>query len=121
LALGCDYDSKGIPGVGKETICKFINELVEIDKKTNKKTNILEIMRKWKQSSYEGIGIKIEDKIRKNVLLNCPMDFPNEQIIQEYLFIDENAKRFLQSEFKANDRWLRPKLNYIQVRQSANL
>lgn len=111
MVLGCDYDPKGIPGVGKESICKYINELAAMDKQLNKKTNILEIMRKWKQSSYEGIGIKIEHKIRKN----CPNDFPNEQIIQEFLIINENAKQYLQNEFRANDRWVRPKLNYLQV------
>ena len=72
-------------------------------------------MRRWQSDDYESKGLIAEDKIRRLVCNNKDEAFPNEKIIREYMFIDENHKSFLIDEFNHSYKWRRPSLRSSQV------
>jgi 5'-3' exonuclease len=115
LFLGCDYDTKGVPGCGVQMANKFLNEIIELEKKQNRKINVLNLIRNWQSSEYKSCGIISEDKIRKIVCSSIEQIFPNEKIIREYLFIEENHRKILVNEFDFNFKWRRPNLKLCQV------
>jgi 5'-3' exonuclease len=116
LLLGCDYDSKGIAGIGKENACKFLNEIVEYNEASGEeeKINPLDLIRKWSKNDY--IGLKYEDRIRKLVFANKgDAPFPNEKIIQEYLTFDKVTQVILSDPKYLIIDWKRPNLQSLQV------
>lgn len=116
LLLGCDYDSKGIAGIGKENACKFLNEIVEYNEASGEeeKINPLDLIRKWSKNDY--IGLKYEDRIRKVVFANKgDAPFPNEKIIQEYMTFDKVTQVILSDPKYLTIDWKRPNLQSLQV------
>ena len=116
LLLGCDYDSKGVPGCGVQMANKFLNEIIETERKENRKIDVLNLMRCWQSDDYKSSGLTNEDKIRK-LVCNNKEDFPNEKIISEYLYMEESHKRILIDEYNFNFKWRRPSLKLSQVRK----
>lgn len=110
LLLGCDYDQKGIPGVGKEMACKFLHEMNE---QNEKKT--LDRLRSWSNDpckpSQSG---KYEEKIKKLVILNRSK-FPNENIIKEFLEFSKMSEILLSEKKYLKIEWNRPSLKCIQL------
>ncbi len=110
-----DYDTKGIPGIGKETACKFLNELVEYEKEKSVKVDVLKVIRQWSDVNYKGLGLSIEDKLRR-VIMNNAVPFPNEDIIREYLNVSQQAKDVMNMAFfNNNEKWRRPHMMNFQV------
>lgn len=115
LLLGCDYDPCGVYGCGKEMASKFFTDLIELEKRKECKIDVLNLIRKWQQNDYKGLGIASEDRIRKLVCQNKTQLFPNEDIINEFLFIDINDKNKLINDFNQGFKWRRPSLIMSQV------
>jgi flap endonuclease GEN len=119
LLLGCDYEPKGVPGVGKELACKFLEELAEFNKSNEKqKFSILDLVRTWSSTErpYVDNKLKYENRIRKAVLQNCATDsFPNEQIISEYLSYSKLARALMSDERYLKIRWERPLMSELQL------
>jgi 5'-3' exonuclease len=113
LILGCDYDARGVPGVGKENATKFLSELAELNK--TRSVNALELVRNWRKPDYKTNGLKYEDRIRKAVLTNGDIIFPNEKIIQEYMSMPKLAQILLSQEKYLTIYWKRPNLKDCQV------
>ncbi len=110
-----DYDTKGIPGIGKETACKFLKEVTDYEKEKCTRVDILDLLRKWNDASYKGIGLSIEDRLRR-IVLKTTVTFPNEDIIKEYMTVSQQAKDVLNLDFFHDDRkWSRPHLMKLQV------
>lgn len=110
LLLGCDYDQKGIPGVGKEMACKFLHEMNEQNEK-----KVLERLRSWSNYRFKpSQSGKYEEKIKKLVLLNRSK-FPNENIIKEFLEISKMSEILLSEEKYLKIEWKRPNLMSIQL------
>nr|QNH68101.1 Flap endonuclease GEN1 [Brachionus koreanus] len=110
LFLGCDYDQKGISGVGKEMACKFLSEMRE--KKIN---NVLDRLRSWSHDKFKSIeASKYEEKIRKLILSNG-LKFPNEKIIKEFLEFSKMSKILLSEQKYLSIEWKRPSLMAIQI------
>ena len=112
--LGCDYDSKGVQGVGKENATKFLNEVVEWNKTGSSRLNILELLRSWSRRDYVSNGLKYEDRIRKAVMSN-ETTFPNEEIIAEYMTFSRLSQILLSQEKYLTIKWIRPNLRECQV------
>ena len=118
LLLGCDYDAKGIPGVGKECACKFLNELVEL-RKQDVNFDIFDVIKAWPKKDYQSNGLKYEDRIRKLVVSNSDgPKFPNESIIREYMHFDKMTQLLLTQEKYLIISWNRPNLRSCQVSQT---
>lgn len=113
LIVGCDYDTKGLQGIGKESVCKFFNELHEYEQKTETKVDVIDMVRNWSSRDYEGFGSAMEDKFRRIALQN--ESFPNEKIIDEFLSMSKKDKEYLASKVDLNRPWKRPMLYYLQV------
>lgn len=116
LILGCDYDPKGIPGVGKENATKFLAELAELNK--TRSLDALELVRSWRMSDYRTNGLKYEDRIRKIILANKDIIFPNEKIIQEYMSMPKIPGTILSQERYLTIVWKRPNLKDCQVNKT---
>lgn len=95
---------------------KFLNEIVELEKKENRKINVLNKLRRWQTDDYESTGMITEDKIRRIVCSSKEEAFPNEKIIREYMLIEEKDKQYLIREFNRGYKWRRPNLKMSQVR-----
>lgn len=110
LLLGCDYDQKGISGVGKEMACKFLAEMKEKNVK-----NILDRLRSWSSDKFKTTGAsKYEEKIKKLVFTNGSK-FPNEKIIKEFLVFSKMSEVLLTEEKYLTIEWKRPNLMAIQI------
>lgn len=109
LLLGCDYDPKGVPGVGKEVACKFLNEIVASDD-----TNVLNVIRNWKHDIDE--QPKYTRKVFKQISLSPEHSatFPNEEIIKEYLTYSKLAQVLMSDDKYLKIRWERPILAEMQ-------
>ena len=119
LLLGSDYDPKGIPGVGKEMACKFLDELVlfnkSAEKTKQKEFDILNLIRSWpSDDDYMNNNLKYENRIRKAVLQNCASSFPNEEIIQEYLNFSKLAQVLMSDSKYLTIKWQRPIICELQ-------
>lgn len=108
LLLGCDYDQKGIPGVGKELACKFLNELIEM-----RESNVLDLIRNWCKTNSREIG-KYEEKVRRLILANGTR-FPNEEIIKEFMEFSKMSQILLSEEKYLKIKWNRPNLMNLQI------
>ncbi|XP_050525670.1 flap endonuclease GEN-like isoform X1 [Daktulosphaira vitifoliae] len=85
LLCGCDYDDKGVNGVGKETAFKFLQPLED--------SLVLDRLRYWRNDivlnaverdiKSQSDDIKLEIKIRSKALKN--ENFPSEDVIEEFL------------------------------------
>ena len=113
LIVGCDYDTKGLQGIGKESVCKFFNELHEYEERTNTKVAVFDMVRKWRSKDYVGLGLIMEDKFRRIAFQN--ESFPNEKIIDEFLRCDKKDKEYLASKVDLKIPWRSPMLYYLQV------
>ncbi|CAF0752125.1 unnamed protein product [Brachionus calyciflorus] len=111
LFLGCDYDPKGIPGVGKEMACKFLNELKE-----QNETRVLDRLRNWSRNDLvsSSQATKYEDKIKK-LIFNNGSNFPNEKIIQEFLEFSKMSEILLSKDKYLSIKWMRPCLMEIEI------
>ena len=111
LLLGCDYDPKGIPGVGRENATKFLNELVNLSSPSP--VDILARVRSWSSHDFYSQGLKYEDRIRK--LVQVAPTFPNEEIIDEYKTVSKLAQTLMSQEKYLTIKWSRPNLKACQV------
>ncbi|CAH0391924.1 unnamed protein product [Bemisia tabaci] len=94
LLLGCDYQGKGVQGIGKESALKFLENLTEEE--------ILPRLKKWRTNKYlDAVEkdkkllssdplLKLEVKIRQKALEDP--SFPSADIIAEFLKENENLK-----------------------------
>ena len=117
LLLGCDYDSKGVPGCGKEMACKFLNEISELKQSSSKPIEIFELLRRWSSSQTKTFS-KFEDKIRKLALSHAENErkqFPNEEIITEYMSFSKVTQVILSEEKYLSIKWIKPNLSQFQV------
>ena len=116
LLLGCDYDEKGIAGVGKELACKFLHEFRESQHDSDEKMSVLDLFRKWSNESYYTSELKYEEKVRRLVNMTQSVEsFPNEEIIKEFLEFREPVKLLLSKERFLKITKNRPILNSLQV------
>jgi 5'-3' exonuclease len=115
LILGCDYDQRGIPGVGQTNATKFLSEILSSNDKI---VNILDFCRNWTKSGYKSSGLKYEDRIRK-IILSEQLTFPNEEIVSEYMNISKLAQILLSNEKYLTIKWSRPNLKDCQLLNSS--
>jgi 5'-3' exonuclease len=124
LLLGCDYDPKGVSGVGKENACKFLDEIVGLNKESETNgtdvINILDRIRSWSTSTSTSTTsqtkmLKYEERIKKHVLEQYGNKFPNEAIIKEYTHFSRLARTLLSEQKYLKIKWSRPNLNKLQV------
>ena len=111
LLLGCDYDSRGIPGVGKELACKFVEEI------SVKSKDLLVHLRSFVNDQSSNVG-KYEARIRKLVSSFTVAErqcFPNEEIIEEFLKFSQTEQLLLSEEKYLQIHWSRPSLRDSQV------
>jgi len=113
LILGCDYDSNGVPGVGVANATKFLSELAELNK--TRPLDVLEIIRSWRKPDYKTNGLKYEDRIRKIIVSNNQIVFPNEKIIEEFMTMSKQSQILLSQEKYLKIIWKRPNLKDCQV------
>jgi flap endonuclease GEN len=115
LLLGCDYDPKGIPGVGKELACKFLEEFSKSVENNEPTSRILDYARAWSAEDFSvDASLKYENRIRKAVLQNNCDGFPNEDIINEYMTISKLAQALMSNEKYLTIQWSRPLLCELQ-------
>jgi flap endonuclease GEN len=113
LLLGCDYEPKGIPGVGKEMACKFLDEYSKSASR-DKSISIFDRIRTWpSDEDYVDHNLKFENRIRKAVLQN-DCSFPNEGIINEYMTYSKLAQALMSNEKYLVIQWNRPLLCELQ-------
>jgi len=110
LLIGCDYDSKGVNGCGKNTACKFLNEIIELNEKTIEPINLIQRLRNW-SINKDKLGFKYESKVKTLALKK--LNFPNENIIDEFMIYSNITENSLGKNLKI--KWNRPKLNSFQV------
>lgn len=114
LLLGCDYDMKGIPGVGKELACKFLNEIIELNQSGDAtQIDIFNLVRNWSRKD-SSLGLKYEERVKKLVLASGNQ-FPNEEIIQEYVTYSKMCQILLREEKYLTIKWNRPNLMSLQL------
>ena len=71
LLLGCDYLPDGVPGVGRETVIKLLNE--------SRGVNLLQHFSDWKSPQFDSSGLKpIESLVYKKAMVSP--DFPNSAV-----------------------------------------
>jgi hypothetical protein len=113
LLLGCDYDSKGVPGCGKEMARNFLNEINE----ANESIDIFDVIRKWSTDKNKKYS-KYEEKVRKLALEHAKTEkksFPDENIINEYMSYSKITQIILSEDKYLTIKWNRPNLNLFQV------
>lgn len=111
LLLGCDYDQKGINGVGKENACKFLDEFIH----RQSTMSIFDLLRSWTRSDYkEDPKNKFENRLRR-LVLESGVEFPNETIINEYLDFPKTTRVLLSSSRYLSINKTRPNLQSMQV------
>ena len=106
LLLGCDYDPRGVPGVGKELACNFVHEAL------NSSADFLSKLRNLTRNEIG--GGKYEARVRKLVLADG-QNFPNEEIISEFLNFTRTEQTLLSNEKYLKIEWSRPNLQDAQV------
>ncbi len=110
LLIGCDYDFKGVKGCGKETACKFLNEIIELNKKAIEPIKLIQRLRNW-STNKDKLGFNYESKIKTLALKK--LNFPNENIINEFMVYSDKTENCLGKNLKI--KWNRPNLNKFQV------
>ncbi|XP_025200193.1 flap endonuclease GEN isoform X2 [Melanaphis sacchari] len=103
LLCGCDYDEKGVKGIGKEIAIKFLQSLDD--------DVVLDRLRQWKNDTVlnsvvmdiksQTNEIKLELKIRNKAMEN--KNFPSEEIIEEFLKEPNYPK--------VSAKWILPDIN----------
>ena len=114
--LGCDYDTKGVPGCGKEMACKFLNEIKP--RSTQQPLSVLDLLRNWSNSKNNRKYSKHEEKVRKLAIAHAECTkqvFPNEEIIKEYMTFPKVAQIIMSEDKYLKIQWTRPNLSLFQV------
>lgn len=103
LLCGCDYDEKGVKGIGKDTAIKFLQALDD--------DVVLDRLRHWRSDTVLNSAnmdiksqtneIKLELKIRNKAIEN--ESFPSEDIIEEFLKVPNYPK--------VSAKWILPDIN----------
>ena len=98
LLCGCDYDSKGVPGIGQLHAEKFLNDFYKYQQTYRARFCILSMMRDWPfvdtHFNYFDSETSIREMIQKKNIKNV---FPNENIINEYFIHSQESKEFLEN------------------------
>ncbi|VVC30028.1 Hypothetical protein CINCED_3A001523 [Cinara cedri] len=87
LLCGCDYDEKGVIGIGKETAIKFLQSLdddIVLDRMRHWRNNLV-LNAAEKDIKSQTNFLKLELKIRKKAIEN--QSFPSEAVIDEFLIV----------------------------------
>ena len=71
LLLGCDYLPDGVPGVGRETVVKLLNE--------SRGVNLLQRFSEWKSPKFDSSGLKPIERLVYKKAMALP-DFPNSAV-----------------------------------------
>ncbi|XP_026806893.1 flap endonuclease GEN [Rhopalosiphum maidis] len=113
LLCGCDYDEKGVTGIGKDTAIKFLQSLDD--------DSVLDRLRHWRSDTVLNSAtmdiksqtneIKLELKIRNKAIEN--KSFPSEEIIEEFLKVPNYPK--------VSAKWILPDINAFINFASAKL
>ncbi|XP_060835112.1 flap endonuclease GEN [Rhopalosiphum padi] len=103
LLCGCDYDEKGVTGIGKDTAIKFLQSLDD--------DSVLDRLRHWRSDTVLNSATmdiklqtnetKLELKIRNKAIEN--KSFPSEEIIEEFLKVPNYPK--------VSAKWILPDIN----------
>ncbi|KAL9978742.1 hypothetical protein ACROYT_G016297 [Oculina patagonica] len=76
ILLGCDYHSKGVPGVGKKKAMKLLENINQ--------DNLIDRFSKWTKGTDQGEKIsKVEKSVKSKALKD--KNFPHPEVIEEYL------------------------------------